>query len=708
MMPFNPLRLSAVSLVAILAASSTNAIEANFLWGRICTPAALTGQAAVKRATAPIAKCGAAPTKFRELPSVGGEGNTSVALTIGFDPSTQRLCYTSPSLPEAPVIRVGVGHKLTIKLTNSLNDTETGQHMPINCPIELFGEISTCETRPHLAEMPGADGKYYPIMANEAHAADGTSNLHVHGLFVSPQPCSDEVLKSTIYPANWSAAVATTKGCQTTPDSLTYTYDLPTNHPAGLYWYHTHRHGEAEHTTQMGLTGAIVVEDQGDVHRRSIGVTDEVLVVGDVPNVGCVSGPLCDLKPATRGRYGPTPEADMPDAAVKEQATAAANEPVLDPRIDQINQGACTYGAKNLNGGVELWTLLLNGAPVPENANGTFPADGALLSKTMRPGQRQLFRLVNASANSFVAPKLALKQNGKLTVQKLEVFARDGVGLADATGRRHLTKFDVSKTPFVVPPASRLEFVVHAPPKGTTLYLQSDQVKPGCGGNAYPARRLLKITSAGTPVAPGRVDDQDLLTGTPSLAPYLSTLKAKPTVHRTLVFAEYSRDFTYSKTRWLGGKPASTDYNLNLTDFYIPQVASDDGEVDPKKTTLQPFVDGGAPQVTVHLHGKDSVTEEWLVENSTLEIHDFHMHQIHFRDVTTASTNPDVQPLLDTITVPAAQLVGGISTGHPGKPGWVRLEMTFTRADVGEFVFHCHILEHEDSGMMGKVRVVAD
>lgn len=701
-MPFRAIRSSAVSLLAILSAASTNAIEANLFYGRICTPAVAAGQPAVKPAAMPLAKCGAAPVKFRQLPSLGGAGNTSVALSIGFDPSTQRLCYTAPTLPEAPVLRVGVGHTLTIKLTNTLQDTETGQHMPINCPIELYGEISTCENRPHHPELPGADGKYYPIMANEAHEADGTSNLHVHGLFVSPQPCSDEVLKSTIYPANWNEAVIKTKGCQTEPNVLTYTYDLPAYHPAGLYWYHTHRHGEAEHTTMMGLTGAIVVEDAGDEHRRAIGVTDEVLVVGDVPNAGCVSGPACDIAPATRGHYRST------DPVAEAALPTSANDPVLDPRIDQVNQGACTYGAKDDTGGVQLWTLLLNGAPVPENANGTFPADSALLAKVMRPGQRQIFRMVNASANSFVAPKLVLKQNGKLTVQKLEVFARDGVGLADAAGKRHLTKFNVGTTPLIVPPSGRLEFVVHAPPKGATLYLQSDQVKPGCGGNAYPARRMLKITSAGAPMAAGRADDTDLLVGTPSLAPYLATLKAKPTVHRTFVFAEYSRDFTYSRTKWPAGRPVPTDYNPNLTDFYIPEVASDDGEVDPKKTTLQPFVDGGAPQVTVHLHGKDSVTEEWLVENSTLEIHAFHMHQIHFRDVTTASADPDLQPLLDTVTVPAARLVGGISTGHPGKPGWVRLQVTFTKADIGEFVYHCHILEHEDSGMMGKVRVVAD
>jgi len=58
--------------------------------------------------------------------------------------------------------------------------------------------------------------------------------------------------------------------------------------------------------------------------------------------------------------------------------------------------------------------------------------------------------------------------------------------------------------------------------------------------------------------------------------------------------------------------------------------------------------------------------------------------------------------------VPAAPLIGDVQTGYPGAPGFVRLRMTFTTADVGEFVFHCHILEHEDNGMMGKIRVVAD
>jgi FtsP/CotA-like multicopper oxidase with cupredoxin domain len=110
------------------------------------------------------------------------------------------------------------------------------------------------------------------------------------------------------------------------------------------------------------------------------------------------------------------------------------------------------------------------------------------------------------------------------------------------------------------------------------------------------------------------------------------------------------------------------------------------------------------------LKGRESVIEEWIVQNYTLEVHAFHIHQINFRDVTRGDAFNGRAPLLDTVNVPRA--VRGASTEPgvdiPTTPGFVRLRMMFTRTSIGEFVFHCHILEHEDNGMMQKVRVVAD
>src|SRR6185437_1458831 len=126
-----------------------------------------------------------------------------------------------------------------------------------------------------------------------------------------------------------------------------------------------------------------------------------------------------------------------------ERAAATSPYTRLSARIDQVDQAGCAQGATDGEGGTQLWTLKLNGADVPENSP-WFPPDSELLTKTMQPGQRQIFRLVNASADSFLAPQLVLSRNGTETIQQLEVFARDGVGLADAQGNRHFGHFNVT------------------------------------------------------------------------------------------------------------------------------------------------------------------------------------------------------------------------------------------------------------------------
>ena len=93
------------------------------------------------------------------------------------------------------------------------------------------------------------------------------------------------------------------------------------------------------------------------------------------------------------------------------------------------------------------------------------------------------------------------------------------------------------------------------------------------------------------------------------------------------------------------------------------------------------------------------------------ELHNLHIHQMHFRDVTAADAIDGRAPLLDTVNIPPA--IRGPSaikadTDIATTPGVVRLRLKFTRAMIGEFVFHCHLLFHEDGGMMKKIRVVAD
>jgi FtsP/CotA-like multicopper oxidase with cupredoxin domain len=90
---------------------------------------------------------------------------------------------------------------------------------------------------------------------------DEPTNLHVHGLHVSPEGAGDNMFV-TVLPGH----------------THQYDYQLPATHPPGVFWYHPHHHGMVAQQVFGGLYGAIIVED---IH--PIPVTRErVLVISDI------------------------------------------------------------------------------------------------------------------------------------------------------------------------------------------------------------------------------------------------------------------------------------------------------------------------------------------------------------------------------------------------------------------------------------------
>jgi FtsP/CotA-like multicopper oxidase with cupredoxin domain len=97
---------------------------------------------------------------------------------------------------------------------------------------------------------------------------------------------------------------------------------------------------------------------------------------------------------------------------------------------------------------------------------------------------------------------------------------------------------------------------------------------------------------------------------------------------------------------------------------------------------------------------RQGTVEDWIIENRARESHVFHIHQLHFQVVGRYGTNQGEPALRDTIDL---SYWDGRSPRYPS----VRLRMDFRAPEiVGTFLFHCHILEHEDAGMMGSVEVV--
>jgi FtsP/CotA-like multicopper oxidase with cupredoxin domain len=92
--------------------------------------------------------------------------------------------------------------------------------------------------------------------------------------------------------------------------------------------------------------------------------------------------------------------------------------------------------------------------------------------------------------------------------------------------------------------------------------------------------------------------------------------------------------------------------------------------------------------------------EDWIVENHSRENHEFHMHQIHFELMERNGKPVPVseRQVIDTVDIP-------YWTGTGPYPS-IKVRMDFRGPTVGDFVYHCHILDHEDGGMMAIIRVL--
>jgi FtsP/CotA-like multicopper oxidase with cupredoxin domain len=91
-------------------------------------------------------------------------------------------------------------------------------------------------------------------------------------------------------------------------------------------------------------------------------------------------------------------------------------------------------------------------------------------------------------------------------------------------------------------------------------------------------------------------------------------------------------------------------------------------------------------------------TEEWTILNKDTQYHDFHIHQTGFLVTEVNGSPTHFDGLRDTFSVPPTR---------NGKPGEAKLIIPFTNPEIaGRFVFHCHVVKHEDKGMMMVVEVV--
>ena len=312
-------------------------------------------------------------------------------------------------------------------------------------------------------------------------------------------------------------------------------------------------------------------------------------------------------------------------------------------------------GGPTPGGNIPSWDISLNYAPIP------YPSFTPVVVP-MKPLEKQFWRVVNASADTII--DLQLKYDKE--VQPLTVVALDGVPTGSQDGLR--LGHAVVTRDILLPPAGRAEFIVTGPSlKVKSAVLSTLNIDTGPDGDNDPTRPLVTIkASASAPEAP------EIVSHTSSLPPperFAGLSEMMPTVHRKLYFSEVLSD--------------PSDPN-SPTNFYIT--------VDGATPVL---FDPSTPPAIIT---KQGTVEDWTIENRALENHEFHIHQIHFLVLEKDGKSVDDGQYLDTVQVPYWSGTGPFPS--------VKLRMDFRGPDVGDFVYHCHILGHEDGGMMATIRVL--
>jgi FtsP/CotA-like multicopper oxidase with cupredoxin domain len=427
----------------------------------------------------------------------------------------------------------------------------------------------------------------------------------------------------------------------------------------GTHWYHAHKHGSTAIDIGNGFVGAFIIEGQYDDELAKFYKTDTP------PTAGTPAVPQWSLNPA------------------------------WSPTVLVINQFGTSINLKNTAGG--------------QDKGPDFSVNGRVNPViSMRPGEVQMWRIVNASGRAgsyFIGPPPGFHWRQ---------LAQDGVQFKDVNYQASADR------PFLLAAGNRADILVQAPaacnvakPPCSYSVQVYNEVDPSDLVGAFP-NNLVTVNVSGTAFSPAMA----FITKAPS-------------------FPEFLKDIADSEVT--GTK--TIDFKT------IPQQAP------PSKPAIH-LIDGKQFDGEVGAVVLMNKVEEWKITNVTPGIsHPFHIHinpfqvtEVFSPNDTLANGSPryvtdktGIQPgqcFLDPADPDTWKPCGGsgpssknaiwwdvfpIPSGLPATkadgspindadnvqiviPGYFKMRSRFVDYS-GYYVIHCHILAHEDRGMMTVVEV---
>ena len=578
----------------------------------------------------------------------------------------------------------------------------------------------------------------------EANLDLNPTNLHTHGVITPARAAtrSDPTFGDFVFVTIFNSANGipvpqiTHQHGPIVMDTVDYKITIPANHPSGLFWFHPHVHGIALNQVVQGMSGLITIGGVGDNVRG-----DAVNTPWPDANVRHLM--LKEIQVLAGGtiNFDSGPQQVVDGEVLNQEDTSFCAQ---FPAPGEVRRGSCPGQDNSGNGGNNYtggnWYMTVNGQQFP-----TIPVASA---------DGEIWR-VATGAGSF-SWNLQLVDDATRKPMTVQLTAIDGVAVhlpqdtppgsmvQMAGGRFKLvpcpdaqaigSMVPVCVNEIVMLPSSRTEFWVTyrnasgrvtPPPHGASATLKMVGLTMGTG-DAWPAVDLAKVQFNQS--GPRRATSNQVVVGGPTDAASVrrqggifvspvpgASATAEPTGcaplpqgHRRRIFFGFS-DEKVNNTFALGYE--EVDQHGHVVPGTQKPAPDKLERFDPSHTTV--CLPLGPGQMPVH--------ETWELVQLSTENHNFHIHQTRF---TMAGSNGGVMqdnfPL--GVAVPVDPVVydqvynpmnpnyqNGVCTVSQWRSGGCQstaevFDIPFSQ--LGEFVYHCHILEHEDGGMMARIRVV--